>query len=147
MDILINLSVLEKKFLHVTDSPHFSLLMWRNLSCGEMFPHDRFLHMRNEKCQANLLCGGISPHDISLLQIMLFCCKICFVAIYAVLLRNLFCCDLRAFVWRKVELKIVLVEKKRQISGMPTTINVEDYKIIQVARDKAALGGDHFKKR
>ena len=49
--------------------------------------------------------------------------------------------------WRKVELKIVLVEKKRQISGMPTTINVEDYKIIQVARDKAALGGDHFKKR
>ena len=19
--------------------------MWRNLSCGEMFPHDRFLHM------------------------------------------------------------------------------------------------------
>ena len=60
---------------------------------------------------------------------------------------TLFCCDLRAFVWRKVELKIVLVEKKRQISGMPTTINVEDYKIIQVARDKAALGGDHFKKR
>ena len=59
----------------------------------------------------------------------------------------LFCRDLRAFVWRKVEPKIVLVEKKRQISGMPTTINVEDYKIIQVARDKAALGGDHLKKR
>ena len=28
---------------------------------------------------------------------MLFCCKICFVAIYAVLSRNLFCHDLRAF--------------------------------------------------
>ena len=112
------------------------------------FPHDRFLHMRNEKCQANLLCGGISPHDrflhmsnekcgesvtwrnffsstLRLIRIstffsciLLFCCKICFVAIYAVLSRNLFCCDLRAFVWRKVEPKIVLVEKKRQISGM-----------------------------
>ena len=57
-------------------------------------------------------------NDISLLQIMLFCCKICFVAIYAVLSRNLFCCYLRAFVWRKIEPKIVLVEKKRQISGM-----------------------------
>ena len=60
-------------------------------------------------------------NDISLLQIMLFCCKICFVAIYAVLSRNLFCRDLRAFVWRKVEPKIMLVEKKRQISGMILT--------------------------
>ena len=46
------------------------------------------------------------------LQLMLFCCKISFVAIYAVLSRNLFCCDLRAFVWRKVEPKVVPVEKK-----------------------------------
>ena len=38
------------------------------------------------------------------------------VAIYAVLLQNLFCRDLRAFVWRKIEPKNV--EKKRQISGM-----------------------------
>ena len=49
---------------------------------------------------------------------MLFCCKTCFVAIYAVLSQNLFCRDLRAFVWRKIGPKIVRVEKKRQISGM-----------------------------
>ena len=30
------------------------------------------------------------------------------------------CRDLRAFVWRKIEPKIVLVEKKRQISGKNT---------------------------
>ena len=47
----------------------------------------------------------------------LFCRKICFVA-KSVLSQNLFCRDLRAFVWRKIEPKIVLVEKKRQISGM-----------------------------
>ena len=55
--------------------------MWRNLSCGEMFPHDRLLHMN---------------------QLTFFCCKISFVAIYDVLSRNLFCRDLRAFVWRKI---------------------------------------------
>ena len=36
--------------------------MWRNMSCRGMFSHDRFLHTSNEKC-----------------------CKICFVAIYALL--------------------------------------------------------------
>ena len=75
--------------------------MWRNLSCGEMFAHDRFLHMRNEKCQANVLCA-----KSVLSQFTLFCREICFVTIYAL------------FVWRKIEPKIVLVEKKRQISGM-----------------------------
>ena len=43
---------------------------------------------------------------------MLICRKICFVAIYAVLAQNLFCRDLRAFVWRKIYWEIVLVEKK-----------------------------------
>ena len=47
--------------------------------------------------------------------------KISFVAIYAVLSR-IFCCNLRAFVWRKFVQKIVCVEKKRQISGMASTI-------------------------
>ena len=49
---------------------------------------------------------------------MLFCREICFVAIYAVLLRKIFCRDLRALVWRKIEAKIVSLEKKGQISGM-----------------------------
>ena len=64
--------------------------MWRNMSCGEMFPHGRFLHMSNENCGANLLCREISPHDRSL----------CFVAIYPVLSQNRFCRNLCAFVWR-----------------------------------------------
>ena len=38
--------------------------------------------------------------------------------IYAVLLQGQFCRDLRDFAWRKIEPKIVLVEKKGQISGM-----------------------------
>ena len=41
-----------------------------------------------------------------------------FYAIYAVLLRNLFCRDLRALAWRKIGPKILSVEKKGQISGM-----------------------------
>ena len=44
-------------------------------------------------------------------QFMLFCCKIDFVTIYALLSENLFCRDLRTFVWRKIEPKIASVEK------------------------------------
>ena len=39
-------------------------------------------------------------------------CKNHIFANYAVLSRNLFCRDLRVFVWRKIEPKIVYVEKK-----------------------------------
>ena len=53
-------------------------------------------------------------------QFMLFCCKIDFVTIYALLSENLFCRDLRTFVWKKIEPKIASVEKKWQISGMHT---------------------------
>ena len=56
---------------------------------------------------------------------MLICREICFVDIYAVLAQNLFCRDLRTFVWRKVYSEIVLEEKKGQISGMP----VQDLRI------------------
>ena len=80
---------------------------YERLSCGEVFPHvEKFVHKRN--VETNLFFS----------QFMLFCWQISFAAIYAVLSRNLFCRDLRAFVWRKVKPKIVLVEKKRQISGM-----------------------------
>ena len=51
-------------------------------------------------------------------QFMLFCCKIDFVTICALLSENLFCRDLRTFVWRKIEPKIASVEKKLQITGM-----------------------------
>ena len=43
------------------------------------------------------------------------CCfflEICFVSIYAVLPRNIFCRDLRAFVWRKIIEKLCLWRKK-----------------------------------
>ena len=71
--------------------------MERNLSCGEISPHER--------------CGDKS--DLS--QFLLFSRKICFVAIYAVLSQNLFGRDLHAFAWRKIEPKIMSVEKKGQI--------------------------------
>ena len=51
----------------------------------------------------------------------ILCCfiaKFLFYAIYAVLLRNLFCRDLRALAWRKIGPTILSVEKKGQISGM-----------------------------
>ena len=49
---------------------------------------------------------------------MLICCEICFVASKAVLAENLFCRDLRAFVWRQIYSEIVHLEKKGQILGM-----------------------------
>ena len=45
----------------------------------------------------------------------IFWCKISFLAIFAVLSQNQFWYDLRAFTWRKIEPKIVPVEKKLQI--------------------------------
>ena len=77
--------------------------MWRNLSCGEMFPHDR-----------------CTIYAVMLHNYIVF-----------VFLQNLSCRNLRCFVAKsvlsqftrflcekKIESKIVLVEKKRQISGM-----------------------------
>ena len=69
---------------------------------------------------------------------MLICRKICFAAIYAVLAQNLFCCDLRTFVWRKICLEIVLVEKKGQISGMV------EYLIEVLMQSSCALRGSWF---
>ena len=61
--------------------------MEKNLSCGEISSHER--------------CGDKSV----LSQFLLFCREICFIAIFAVLLRKIFCRDLRAFVWRKIKPK------------------------------------------
>ena len=71
---------------------------------------------------------------------MLICCEICFVAIYAVLAQNLFCRDLRAFVWRKIYSEIVLVEKKGQISGMVRPYaNSKHHKHVQKCNDITIL--------
>ena len=84
--------------------------MWRNeeknLSCGGIYPHEK--------------CG----HKFVLQQYTLFGRKICFVAIYAVLLLNLSCRDLRAFAWRKNKTKNCVCGEKGQISGMAKTHDV-----------------------
>ena len=95
---------------YLSQSPH--------VSCGEKSV--RFLFMANgeksEKCSGisdsctwkmwrivkswQLNCGEflISPHDrCKKFKVSLFCCKISWLAVYAVLPWNLFCCDLRAF--------------------------------------------------
>ena len=78
--------------------------MWRNLKFLNIW------HVHNVE--------NVSTY----VQFMLFCCIIGFVAIYALLSRNLFCRDLRTFMWRKIEPKIKYVEKKLQISGMKPTM-------------------------
>ena len=94
------------------------------LSCGEIF------HMTN--CQSEKCLHTVDKEkygeksvmwrhfftsrmwtQICFVTIHAVCREICFVAIYAVFLRKIFCCYLRAFVWRKIELKIVLVEKNK----------------------------------
>ena len=68
----------------------------------------------------------------------ILCCfiaKFLFYAIYAVLSRNLFCRDLRTFVWRKIEPKIASVEKKWQIWGMIIPHHCQD-----VSSREALLG-------
>ena len=54
---------------------------------------------------------------------MLFSCEIGFVAIYAVLSQNQFCCNLRIFMWTKIQPKIAYVEKILQIWGTPLCVN------------------------
>ena len=48
-------------------------------------------------CQVKLIDNMILPWDHFLMEFTLFCRKICFAAIYAVLLQNLFCRGLRTF--------------------------------------------------
>ena len=95
------------------NSPH------NKLSVEEVFPHGKYgdKSVMWRYVETNLSYGEISPHErcgdkSDLSQFMLFCRKICFVAIYAVLSRNLFGRDLLAFAWRKIEPKILSVEKK-----------------------------------
>ena len=51
-----------KKIYHIEKVLHM-INVEQNVLCGEMFRHDRFLHMSNEKCGANLFCEEISLHD------------------------------------------------------------------------------------
>ena len=88
------------------------IVLWRNF---------RFLCMTDvKKSQIFSTCGVISDFsscqmwrnlkfvqqwhvcDVEIVKFMMFCCKIGFIAIYALLSQNLFCRGLRTFVWRKI---------------------------------------------
>ena len=80
---------------HVKNFPNFSAQpKWKNL---------KFLHILDVYDVENVSTN---------VQFMLFCCKISFVAIYAVLSRNQFCYNLRTFVWRTFLPKIAYMWRK-----------------------------------
>ena len=75
-------------------------------------------------CQVRWIDNIILPWDLFLMELMLFCRKICFAAIYAVLSRNLFCRCLRTFcvetnygqnVVRGEKMTYIMYEHKMQI--------------------------------
>ena len=77
---------------------------WKKMafSVEEFWVHTWYLSQAPQAVlvEKNLSCGEFFPD-------------------YAVLSQNLFCRDLRAFVWRKIEPKIVLVEKKDKYQVSP----------------------------
>ena len=87
----------------------FTLQMWSNL---------KFLHIWHANNVENVF---------KYVHIVLFCWKIGFAVIYAVLSWILLCRNLRTFVWRKIEPKIMYVEEKWQIWGMGggSTLTIE----------------------
>ena len=78
--------------------------MWRNFRFICMTDVKNFKISPHDQCAkiSNFSTSDISVENVSKnVQFMLFCCKISFVAIYTVLSRNQFCCNLRTSVWRK----------------------------------------------
>ena len=93
--------------------------MWRHLIFLHMWRNFKLLYMTNVK--KSEIFPRLALCDVenvsTCLQFMLFCYKIDFVLIYAVLSQNMFCRNLRNFVWRKFEQEIAYVEKIWQIWG------------------------------
>ena len=114
------------RFIHMTDVENWSCLHMMDVEQFHISPHDRCWEYE------------LSPHNrwgefhhLLIYQINNVYNLRCFYVYYAVLLQNLFilrftlfclkirfCRDLCAFAWRKIEPKIVTVEKKGQISCM-----------------------------
>ena len=94
--------------------------MWRFLRFIHMWRNFRFLHTADvEKYEisphvACVWCKNVNTYA----NFMLFCYKISFFAIYAILSRNLLCRDLRTFVWRKIYQKIELGKPLGTISAV-----------------------------
>ena len=92
------------------------LCLWReNLPCGEMSPHGKYgeksVMWRN--VEKNLSYTEISLHKKC--GYKSFLSQNCFVAIYAVSLLNLFCCNLHAFCVEKLNQKLCLWRKRTNI--------------------------------
>ena len=120
------------RFIHMTDVENWSCLHMMDVEQFHISPHDRCWEYE------------LSPHNrwgefhhLLIYQINNVYNLRCFYVYYAVLLQNLFilqftlfcrkirfCRDLRAFAWRKIEPKIVPVEKKGQISCMGVVVVV-----------------------
>ena len=101
-------------------------VMWRNFSTWQIvmwnilhttdFHVEKFLLIRNHKEKSNreiyphnrLSFGGISP------QFILFCCKICFAAVYAVLTQNLYWAQFTRFCMEKNWTKYCICGGKRK---------------------------------
>ena len=105
-------------FLHMTDVENMSCLHMtadENMSFLHMVDVEKFHHLLIYQINNvyNLRCFyvyyAVLLQNLFILRFTLFCRKICF------------CRDLRAFAWRKIEPKIVTVEKKGQISCMIVT--------------------------
>jgi len=85
-----------------------TLQMWKSLKFIHMWIDFKFLHMTDVET-SEISFNMCTIYGI-LLHFKLFCCKICdFLSIFVA---KLVCCDLRAFVRRKFQPKIVSVEKK-----------------------------------
>ena len=84
--------------------------MWRYIRYRAILDVEKFQMWRffRYKEKHNSHCF---PVRSVLLPCMLFCRKICSFEIYADFLQNLFCRDLRISMWRKIEPKILSVEK------------------------------------
>ena len=89
-----------------TMSVEFFCVMWRKFRWEDILDVEKFHMWRNFGCEENL------RYAVAWMVFVLFCRKICSVAIYAVLSRHLFCCDLRTFYVRQIKPKICSVEEK-----------------------------------
>ena len=97
----------------MTDVENMSFLHMRDVE------NVRFLHMMDVGKFHHLLIHQISNvYNFWCFNVYYAALLQSHFAIYAVLSQNPFCRDLRAFAWRKIERKIVPVEKKGQISCM-----------------------------
>ena len=117
--------------------------MWRNLTFLHMLSNFKFFHMTDvEKSE-------VSPHLASVWceECLNICERYALLLknwFYAVLSRNLFCRDLRTFVWRKIEPKIAYVEKKWQIWGMHSLSRRPDYALVKLCLLWMPLQGLRF---